>query len=143
MRKSVLFLLGVLYLVSVVVVTFFGIQARMDQFKVYITSLEITNEEVTLNSNNDKVVKLVFKQNEETVSFWVETKVEPSNATNKQLEYILSDSNGNPMSEEKVVVSDKGEVVFKMPCLTYLRVNTTDGSSLHESLILSCTKKRS
>ena len=44
MRKSVLFLVGILYLVSIVVVTFFGMQARMDQFKVYVSSVEIIND---------------------------------------------------------------------------------------------------
>lgn len=138
MRKSVLFLLGVLYLVSVVVVTFFGIQARMDQFKVYITSLEITNKEIVYNKKGDKCVVLNLKPNEGTVSFWIETKIEPSNASNTELEYKIVNGNGMPVSEDFVIVSDKGEVVFKQACFIHLQVNTTDGSGIFEKLLINC-----
>ncbi len=143
MRKSVLFLIGVLYLVSVVVVTFFGMQARMDQFKVYITSLEISNENINIDDENLKYAVLRFKQNEEIVSFWVETKIEPSNATNTKLDYILLNSKGEKVSDEVAIVSQLGEIVFLKPVSGIsLIVLSTDGSNMRDTLRISCLRAK-
>ena len=51
MKKSVIFLIAVLYLISIVVVSFFGLQISVDQFQVYMTSLSITSYDQLVNQN--------------------------------------------------------------------------------------------
>jgi hypothetical protein len=140
MRKSVLFLLGVLYLVSVVVVTFFGIQARMDQFKVYISHLEITNYQGTFDLGGQKVKYASITKKTESVSFCVETRIEPSNATNKKLEYVLFKPNGELLDSSGIVVTSDGIVEFHETKDVILKIKTTDGSALQESIMIFCSQ---
>ena len=42
MKKSVIFLIGIIYIMSIVVVTFFGLQPGVDQFQIYLDNITIT-----------------------------------------------------------------------------------------------------
>ena len=51
MRKSVIFIISVIYIVSIVAVTFFGMKIRTDQFQIYITNLQITSYDQIVGEN--------------------------------------------------------------------------------------------
>ncbi len=143
MRKSVLFLVGILYLVSIVVVTFFGMQARMDQFKVYVSSVEIVNEGISVktdeNGNETKSITIRFPNKDATeVSFSIQTKVLPENATNKTLAYTLMNSNGEPVPEEDARILSDGRISFAKTMSVTLIVTSTDGSSKSDSIKIRC-----
>ena len=43
MRKSVIFIISIIYVVSIVVVTFFGMKIRMEQFPIIFDTISITS----------------------------------------------------------------------------------------------------
>ncbi len=143
MRKSVLFLVGILYLVSIVVVTFFGMQARMDQFKVYVSSVEIVNEGISVktdeNGNETKSIIVRFPSKEATeATFNIQTKILPENATNKTLAYTLLGSTGEPVPEDNARVLSNGTITFGKAMTVTLIVSSTDGSSKKDTLKIRC-----
>ena len=148
MRKSVLFLVGILYLVSIVVVTFFGMQARMDQFKAYVSSVTIINEGITETTNEDgtktRSLTVFFPTKDATeVSFTILTKVLPENALNKTLSYTLLDSNAEPVADEEAKVLPDGRITFAKAMTVTLIVSSTDGSNKTDTIKIRCRAARS
>ena len=79
MRKSVLFLIGIVFIVSIVVVTFFGMKISFDQFKIYINEIEITNFDREIRGNKYKTV--YFNETEGFTTIFIEYKIGPVDAS--------------------------------------------------------------
>lgn len=141
MNKSVIFFIAVIYVVSIVVVTFFGLAINMDQFNVYMNKIEITSYDQIYNG--DKWLTIKFdEQDADNNSVFVDYITGPDNATHpEKISFTLSnntftDSNG----EVKVFaeVTANGEVVFYARRLVTLTIRTLDGSNLSDSLVINC-----
>ena len=99
MNKSVIFFIAVIYVVSIVVVTFFGLAINMDQFNVYMNKIEITSYDQIYNG--DKWLTIKFdEQDADNNSVFVDYITGPDNATHpEKISFTLSnntftDSNG-------------------------------------------------
>ncbi len=140
MKKSVIFLIAVIYLVSIVVVTFFGLQVSMDQFQVYMTSINITTYSQLVNENKYLIVD--YDETEGYTSVFIEYDYGPSNATYPdRVNFTLVDNtyiDDNGETHYYAEVSPNGEVVFYSPKTVKLFINTTDGSKLTDSVIIIC-----
>lgn len=141
MNKSVIFFIAVIYVVSIVVVTFFGLAINMDQFNVYMNKIEITSYDQIYNG--DKWLTIKFdEQDADNNSVFIDYITGPDNATHpEKISFTLSnntftDSNG----EVKVFaeVTANGEVVFYARRLVTLTIRTLDGSNLSDSLVINC-----
>ncbi|MBP5651052.1 MAG: hypothetical protein J6X00_00035 [Clostridia bacterium] len=140
MRKSVIFIISVIYIVSIVAVTFFGMKIRTDQFQIYITNLQITSYDQIVGEN--KYLRVEFNELAET-SVFITYKYEPSNATNPDMvEFSLSnvptytDDDGN--EQPCAIITRAGELLFYKRANVLVTLKTTDGSSLQDSVIVRC-----
>lgn len=140
MRKSVVFLLGAIYLVSIVVVTFFGMQAKMDQFQIYMTSIEITSYDQIVRGN--KYLNLTYNETEGYSSIFITYAYNPSNATfPEKVSFSLV---GNTYEDEEGItqfyatISPMGELVFYKRKAVTVTITTTDGSKLSDSVMVIC-----
>ena len=141
MNKSVIFFIAVIYVVSIVVVTFFGLAINMDQFNVYMNKIEITSYDQIYNGDKWLTIKS-DEQDAVNNSVFVDYITGPDNATHpEKISFTLSnntftDSNG----EVKVFaeVTANGEVVFYARRLVTLTIRTLDGSNLSDSLVINC-----
>lgn len=140
MKKSVILLIAVLYVVSIVVVTFFGMQISMDQFKVYMNKVEITN--YTRIVGGKKYLDIAFDDTEGYVSVFVEYETGPDNATEpSKISFLLS---GNIFVEDDgtqtqvAEVTKNGEVVFSRRKTVLVTIFTTDGSQISDSMYIRC-----
>ena len=140
MKKSVIFLIGVLYIISIIVVTFFGLQATIDQFQVYMNSISITSYDQIVNDNKYLIVN--FNDTEGYTSVFIEYDYTPSNATHPDrvsfslVSNTYVDENGETAYYAQV--SATGEVVFYARRTVKLVITTTDGSKLTDSLMIIC-----
>ena len=87
MKKSVIFLIAVLYLISIVVVSFFGLQISVDQFQVYMTSLSITSYDQLVNQN--KYLTINFNDSEGYASVVIEYDYAPGLFEGSMLPYLV------------------------------------------------------
>ena len=140
MKKSVIFLIAIIYLVSIVIVTFFGMQIAIDQFKVYMTKVEITNEcEIR---NDEKYIRIQFDTVQGYTSIFIDYETAPDNASNpEKISFRISgneyvDSEGNVTIY--ATVTDNGEVTFTRPGLVVVTVSTEDGSRLSDTVTIFC-----
>ena len=143
MKKSVLFLIGVICFVSIFVITFFGSEINIDQFKVYITKVEITNY--------DKIVdgygkwKNIKYDDLEGASLFIEYTVGPENATNKSaLKFSLTnntyiDENDNELPI--ATIDQKGEIFFYRKGTVRVYLVSTDGGERTDNMWVRCSWK--
>ena len=140
MRKSVLFLIGIIFIVSVVVVTFFGMKVTVDQFKVYINKVEITTYDRIIRDRKYKTVEL--DETEGYTSLFIEYNLGPDNAT--ELDGIVFTISGNTYIDENgeeqisAEISPTGELVFYRAARVTVTIRTTDGSEISDSVLVSC-----
>lgn len=57
MKKSVLILIGIIYVASIIIVGFFGMKISVYDQMVYITDIECTNENIRTNADATKTLR--------------------------------------------------------------------------------------
>lgn len=140
MRKSVLFLIGIVFIVSIVVVTFFGMKISFDQFKIYINEIEITNFDREIRGNKYKTV--YFNETEGFTTIFIEYKIGPVDASDPDaISFTLSnhtyeDENGE--TQYYAEISSSGELVFYKPKAVTVTVTATDGSGEFDTMLVTC-----
>lgn len=108
MKKSVLIVIAIIYVVSIVAINFFGMKVSVYNQKINVTEilcLNKTNEDknITVNEYTSiegekrKSITIVFDKaaNKNTMQgtmLQLETRVFPDNATKKELSYTASDN---------------------------------------------------
>ncbi|MCD8200654.1 MAG: hypothetical protein LUD47_01095 [Clostridia bacterium] len=139
MKKTSVFLIIVAFIISVVVITFFGKTIAFGQFQVYIESITITNE----RSNNRNMIFIDFDESKDAPSIFLECRVLPENATYKEkYKYYIT---GNTYEDDEgnthvfADVNSNGEVYFLEKGMVEVYVVTTDGSALSDSVIIMCS----
>lgn len=140
MKKSVIFLIGVIYVLSIVVVSFFGMQPAVDQFKVYMTDIEITN--YTTIANGEKYITLDYNEIEGITRVDLEYSYSPDNASYpNSVKYTIT---GNTYKDSKgyvvtfATVSSTGSVEFLEPGPVTVTITATDGSKVSDSVKIIC-----
>ncbi len=140
MKKSVLFLILVIYLISIVVVTFFGMKARMDQFQIYMNRIEITSFDQKVG--NDKYLIVKYDETEGYTSVFIEYEYGPTEATfPEKIKFTLSnntyvDEDGN--TQYYATISQMGELTFFKKKAVKVTLTTTDGSKLSDTVTVIC-----
>lgn len=140
MRKSVLFLIGIVFVISIVVVTFFGMKISFDQFKIYINEIEITNYDREIRGNKYKTV--YYNQTEGYTTLFIEYKIGPENASDPDaISFTLTnntyeDENGE--TQYYAEISSSGELVFYKPKAVTVTITATDGSGKSDTMVVTC-----
>ena len=128
MKKSVVILIGIIYLVSVALVSFFGLDFKVFEEVVYVERVEILNkgtEEfggipcVYISAGSDGIYR-----------YQIEYRVHPDNATNQEVDFIYDKQN------TAVSIDEKGVVTLTSPTLIEVEIIPRDGSVASASIII-------
>ncbi len=146
MKKSSIFLIIVVFAVAIVVVSFFGNAISMDQFKVYMSTLEITNEYTAFYDANGNPVMNIIMLPFDYTNGWASVQLKwvtgPEDATEKDAVRFYLSGNTYTMEDGETGyyadVTSYGEVFFYRPALIRAYVTTTDGSNLTDSIYVWC-----
>lgn len=152
MKKPVLFVIAIVFVLSIVIVNFFGIAVRNDQFKNYVQKVEIKSDDIEM-LGNAKWLFVSLAEDEETISFFIETVCTPANADDQNVSYTVIDINTDkPCVKDEhdpynntVVVNKNGEVVVYKKAIgnSYkIIVKTVDGSNVTDEINLFVEKKK-
>ena len=136
MKKAVIILIGVVYVLSIFIVSFLGLEIAAFNKIVYVEKIEIINEVdgdackvstekpvcVKENSNGDKYFVVKYDPFAEATVVHIDWRVYPDNATNSDVTLIYDEENTN--------FTIKGNTIaFTGKCTTQVSVHSTDGSS--------------
>ena len=155
MKKPVLFVIAIVFALSIVVINFFGLALRNDQFKNYVQKVEIESELIEKDLLPEKWILFKMKEGELTDTFMLDYKCYPFSADNTNVRYTVVDANtgkvckpdtdetGHYTVNNTVIVNVNGEVVIfeNAKGHTYrITVTTVDGSNVSDSVNLYVQK---
>lgn len=139
MKKSVIFTIAIIYLMSIFIVTLFGMQISVDQFEIYISSLQITNYDEIVGGKKYKTIYM--DEDTHMAEFQVEYDFAPKNASYpEKIKFILKDEvkykDGEPITIANM--TKFGQVAFRYTGVVTVQVYTTDGSSKLDTIVIMC-----
>ncbi len=133
MKKSVVILIAIIYVASIAIVSFFGMDFEIFDEVVYVTEVKLTNDGLKPGNQNMGDYYVFVRPDENgTYSYQLEVSVLPSNASNKKVDYVYSE---NPA----VSIDENGLVTFSgytEPVTIY--IVSTDGSNVKTSITIIC-----
>ena len=131
MKKSVVILILVIYLASVALVSFFGLQYKTFDEIIYTEKIEFLNDDI--KTMDDGSLYAVVKQDEST-GLWVyqiKYRVYPDNATNSEVEYIY-----DKQKPGVTVDTTTGVVTFEERGALKVTIKPKDGTDISATVTL-------
>ena len=127
MKKSVIILIGIIYIMAIVTVSFFGLKIGEFDSTTYVTNVEFTNSNIENLKNGDKIIYITYSEN---ATFQLEWKVIPDDASHNEVNIIYDTSStvGSVDKNGLVTINSKG--VLKVT------ISSIDGSAKKDSLKL-------
>ena len=145
MKKSSIIAVGLIYLVSIILVGFFGVRLKVYNPVVYVEKIvwnysefeNVKGYKVEIPTEEDKMqgidydAKLRYATFGEIENLLINIKcyVEPHNANNTKLNYYLNISNKFDVSINKKE-DNTADIIFNEATSAYLEVKSTDGRDL-------------
>lgn len=126
MRKSVIVIIGVIYVLAIFAVSFFGLKTQVYNEKIYISDIEILNEDVKQTKSGENYI--VIDYDEDSPYFIIQRKIHPDDATSKVVEYIYDTT--NPYA----TVDNTGVVTFLSAGAVTVYITAKDGSGVITTL---------
>lgn len=107
MKKSVVVLIGIIYIAAIALVSFFGLQAKVFNDFVYVSSIEILNEGMRVNEETGEKYAIVRPDENGKRAYQIEYRVGPDNASNQEVEFAYDKNNSASIS-----IDSNGVVTF-------------------------------
>ena len=98
MKKSVILAIAIIYLIAIIVVGFMGQALKVYNENIYVDSIECISEDYKPYKTNSDEYKEGYigyiqpEKYEEGLQVLIKCRVEPANATHKDLQYISADT---------------------------------------------------
>lgn len=137
MKKSVIILIGIIYIASIFVVGFFGMQIKAFDTIIYITDIECTNEEVVTKIDGTKEIKFDYDASKDDMenSIILTYEVYPSNSTLKGRDAVrLFCDESHKLIRNEMWVVDGLTITFKSKGALTFHLKSLDGSNVIETI---------
>ena len=133
MKKSVVIIIGVIYGLSIVFVTLFGLRAQTFNQVIYVSQVEIIENLASYRSDGSKYIML-SPDEEGNREYQIVWKVSPDDATNKEVSFDYDRTKTN------VTVDNNGLVKFTAPGAVTVTVTAKDGAAKSDSILIVFAK---
>ena len=131
MKKSVIVLIGVIYVLAIAIVSFFGLQIETFNETIYVSNIEIINEDIKFATDGSKYVIINFEDNPNNpTSYQLEWRVYPDDATRKIVEFSYD------KTRTFVEVNEFGTVIFNRKGSITVYITSTDGNEKSDSITI-------
>lgn len=129
MKKSVVIIIALIYVASIALVSFFGLQFKVFEEVIDVERVEITNEgQKYVESIGDYIVISPNEKGERR--FQINYHVYPDNATNTEVDFAYEQIDGVTVDEYGVVTFDRGGLAIKV------RIIAKDGSNAEDTITI-------
>lgn len=123
MKKSVAILIGIIYIVSIVIVGFFGLKIKGYDTTTYVTEVAFVGDDV---STMDDGTKLIVIDYSEGLTYQLQWKVSPDDATHPEVRFGYDET--TTVGE----VNQEGLITFYKKGVISVFIHSTDGSSKND-----------
>ena len=127
MKKSVVILIAIIYISSVALVSFFGLQHKTFNEIIYVEKIEILNENYKLDQNGEKYITVRGEN-----KLQIDWRVYPDNATNKEVDFVYDTTNTKFTVDENGVVTcstGKGAIT--------VQIVAKDGTGIKDKILIN------
>ena len=125
MKKSVLIVIGLVYIASILIIGFFGMRQVVYSNIIYVREIECINEEAR-DMGDYKLIIIDYIEGNTGVQ--LSYRVTPDDATNKEVQFVYNE-------EQNVAsVTELGAVIFNSPGLIIVQIRSTDGTIASETV---------
>lgn len=146
MKKINLIVIGIVFVASVILISIFGMKFVIINGTKPVTKIECTNttddHAVVKENETGKVIIVKFTTAGKVTSsgsasgtyLYISHRVYPDNATVKKVQYIYN----RDLTRVSMIKDDKGDelglMLFSGPCYFTLKIMSTDGTSVFDSV---------
>ena len=130
MKKSVVVLIGIIYLASIALVSFFGLQFKLFEEVVPVESIEIINDDVKVNAQGQQYVIVTPDANGDR-TYQIKWRVHPDNASNTAVSFSYDHQN-----TAVTVDPATGLVTFSKMGYVSVTIVALDGTDASTTLLL-------
>lgn len=131
MKKSVIVLIGIIYILAIVVVSFFGLKIETFNETIYVSDVHYINEDIKISPDGTKYVVITYVDDPDNpTSYQLEWRVDPDDATRKIVSFAYDES------KSFVTVNEFGAVIFSSKGSITVYVKSTDGSAKMDALTI-------
>ena len=128
MKKTVVIVIALIYIASIALVSFFGLQYKVFEEVVPVERVEITNEGQKHSAMlGDYIVIHPNEKGEYRIK--IDYRVYPDNASNAKVDFAYEEV-------DFASVDENGLVTFSRPGTLKVRVIATDGSNAEDTLVI-------
>ena len=128
MKKSVVIIIALIYVASIALVSFFGLQFKVFEEVKPVERIEITNAgQKYSESLGDYIVIYPNEKGERRVK--IDYHVYPNDATNTSVDFAYEEV-------DYATVDEYGVVTFTSPGALKVRVIATDGSNAEDTILI-------
>lgn len=129
MKKSVVILIGIIYVASIALVNFFGLDFKMFNEVVYVESIEILDDNLKENELFGKYAVIYPDENGEW-KYQISYRVHPDNVTDTKVEFAYDKQTPG------VTVDQNGIVTFTQPGSVMITLIPHDGSEARATITI-------
>jgi hypothetical protein len=133
-KKAVIILIALIYIASVALVSFFGLQFKVFEEVIPVDRVEITNQVDDHNDTWGDYVGITQPNEKGEVRYQINYHVYPENATNTEVSFSYQAS-----PEDCATIDEFGVVSFTKPGMIKVFVITTDGGDAQDTITILST----
>ncbi len=128
MKKSVVIIIALIYVASIALVSFFGLQYKVFNEVISVERVEITNEgQKHSDTFGDYIVIKPNEKGERRIK--IDYHVYPENASNTKVDFAYE-------QVEYATVDEYGVVTFTSPGVLKVTIIATDGTNVQDSITI-------
>ena len=124
MKKSVVILIAIIYVASIALVSFFGLQFKVFEEIIPVESVEILNEGLKYDEKTWGKYTTVYPDASGEWHYQIKYRVHPDNATNNEVDFNLAAT-----PEGCATIDANGVVTFTKSGIAKVYVIATDGTN--------------
>ena len=134
MKKSVIILIAIIYVASIAIVSFFGLNFKSYNEKIYVSELKIVNEGVLYDEEGNRYV-VIRPDSAGELKYKIECKLTPEDATAQEIEYLYDHE------IDYVTIEADGSVIFDREKMggrgaVSVTATSTDGTGVSDSITI-------
>ena len=104
MKKSVVILIAIIYIASIALVSFFGLQLKIFDEIIYSTGIDLLNEDIKIDKNGNNYA-LAEKGEDGIWRYQLNWRVHPDNVTNDGVTFSYDNQNNTVFIDEDGVIT--------------------------------------
>ena len=129
MKKSVIVIIGVIYIMAIAVVSFFGLKIETFNQTTYVERVECINEELKVAVDGTKYIVVHYQDGVDTPTVvQLQWRVYPDEASRKNVSFAYDETS------TVATVNAFGAVVFNKKGTITIQILAMDGSSKSETV---------